>query len=206
MGDKVRQFRQRNFYRVAEKVEQYLAEANVEPKAIPARLLLPLVDSASLEDDETIQELWAQLLASAAQEPEAIPPSYAEMLKQLSPQQARILNAIYQSHLTYRNHVGNRVAPASVWCHEFPEIPCEKVKEALDQFEQLGIIRPEYGLNQEARSIFSSIEDIAAGAISPSGVDEADVGYVMRFTQLGQFFLKACIPESKSFDKTSDRP
>jgi len=43
-----------------------LRDAGVTPASVPLRLLLPLLEGASLEDDEHLSAKWAALLANAA--------------------------------------------------------------------------------------------------------------------------------------------
>lgn len=66
-------------------------EAGVEPRPVPARLLMPLLEKGSLEEDAELQDHWSWLLAHAAMEPDRVPPSYVAILSELSPRDAGIL-------------------------------------------------------------------------------------------------------------------
>ncbi len=94
MGDKVYEYRVRNFVSVMNRVKTLLADNRISPNAVPPRLLLPIADPASVEEDETLQQKWAGLLATASVQPD-MSPSFAEVLKQLSPSEARILDSMY---------------------------------------------------------------------------------------------------------------
>jgi hypothetical protein len=56
-------FRYRNALKLADQVEKIHAERKLLGKTIPIppRLAIPLLESATLEDDETLSEMWAGL-------------------------------------------------------------------------------------------------------------------------------------------------
>jgi hypothetical protein len=73
---------------------QELTEASGRPvQPIPPRLLVPLIEGASLEDDAALQARWEALIASAAtaRDAEDVSPYFAEILSQLTPFAARVL-------------------------------------------------------------------------------------------------------------------
>ena len=59
--------------------------------------LLPLLESAALEEEDDLSSKWAALLANAAtpDSPVDIYPSFPHILSQLSPREARVLDGIY---------------------------------------------------------------------------------------------------------------
>lgn len=101
LGDKVREYRLRNLTKILPRVKKMLADVRLDPTPIPPRLSLPAVEAASLEDNSVLQEKWAALLANAANPKRWAPvlPAYVEILKQLSPQEASVLDGIYE-HVT----------------------------------------------------------------------------------------------------------
>ena len=80
-----------------QRAKQMLADTGIEPRSIPPKLFLPIMENASLEDDETLQEKWAALLANSAN-PNSKPGvhvAFAGILKELSPEEAGLLHNIY---------------------------------------------------------------------------------------------------------------
>jgi hypothetical protein len=71
-----------------------LLNIGVTPAEIPLKVLQPALDAASLEEDESMQQLWANLLANAAdaRHPGKILPSFPQILHQLRPSDAQFLN------------------------------------------------------------------------------------------------------------------
>jgi hypothetical protein len=68
-----------------------------EPQPVEPKILLPLVQAASLEADETLVEKWAALLANAADPTQKakVQPSFVEAVRQLTPADAQLLEFIY---------------------------------------------------------------------------------------------------------------
>ena len=93
IGDRVRFFRFGQQVKLLLRAQQILEEAGLQPKAVNMRVLFPLLETAALEDDETMVERWASLLASAANpnNQSALEASFIEILKQLAPTHAYLL-------------------------------------------------------------------------------------------------------------------
>jgi hypothetical protein len=78
-----------------QKTQRMLKEAGISPHAVPPRLFLPILENASIQDDEDLHTRWAALLANAAASPNFVHPSYIEILKQLAPEDAILLDKLY---------------------------------------------------------------------------------------------------------------
>ena len=91
LQDRARVYRLKNQLRMLGKVEDMLKNARTKVRAVPLRTLLPLIDGASLEDDENLTDKWAGLLASAAssEEAESTHPGFRKILSEMSPREAR---------------------------------------------------------------------------------------------------------------------
>jgi abortive infection alpha-like protein len=63
---------------------------------------LPIIEACSVEDNETLQDVWAGLLATASQDTDAISPSFVETVKQLTPDEARYLKRVQEIVLEER--------------------------------------------------------------------------------------------------------
>ena len=96
LRDRVRLYRYGNQMRCIEKAEKMAQNAGFTPKAVPPKLLFPLLDGASFEEDETLHDMWAALLANASS-PEAsenVRPGYIALLKQMAPDEAALLKIV----------------------------------------------------------------------------------------------------------------
>lgn len=97
--DKLKYMRWDRQVRLMQRAEQLLKEIGLSQptKAIPLKLAIPLFEAASLEDDDTLQDIWARLLVNAANAESHInlQRAYIEILEQITPQEASILLQIY---------------------------------------------------------------------------------------------------------------
>lgn len=91
LGDSVRFFRRKNQVRLLLKFKKMLDAAGLEAQAVPQRVLFPLLEHATLEDDEALSDRWAALLANASCGAAWKAPIYVEVLRQISPPEARLL-------------------------------------------------------------------------------------------------------------------
>jgi hypothetical protein len=86
--------------RLWQRVKEFLYEAGIDPQRVPLKLLGPIIESGSLEEDDLLQDKWAALLANAANGHEdAVHPSFVEVLKQISALEAHFLDALYSLRL-----------------------------------------------------------------------------------------------------------
>jgi hypothetical protein len=84
---------------IADQVNVILTQRGVEDtRAVTPKLALPIFEESSLEDDPALMDLWAQLLANAM-DPAfkgELRYAYTEIIKNLSPIDAKILSTIYE--------------------------------------------------------------------------------------------------------------
>ncbi len=74
-----------------------IAEAkNISLKSIPPKAALPLFDKLSLEHEESMYEIWAKLLVSAAEEYNPIQIQYAEILSKIGHEEAATLKTLHE--------------------------------------------------------------------------------------------------------------
>ena len=64
LKEQITSWRFKNQVRMLNKAQNFCIENNIKPKAISLKLLCPLLENASLEDDEFLQDKWAILLSN----------------------------------------------------------------------------------------------------------------------------------------------
>lgn len=64
ISENVKFLRFKNQIRILLKAKDYVEKKKINLKEIPIKILVPLLDKASLEDDETMQEKWANMLVN----------------------------------------------------------------------------------------------------------------------------------------------
>ena len=64
ISDNIKYFRFKNQVRILLKAKDYVEKKNIKIKEIPIKILVPLLENASLEDNDTLQNKWANLLVN----------------------------------------------------------------------------------------------------------------------------------------------
>lgn len=187
--------RMENVEAVGNKAHLILLDLGVKPQEIPLRILHPLLDSASVEENATLQDLWANLLANAADSRNRInvEPVFIEMLKAISWREARFLDVLTRDI----NHIEDlelneeglanvylRAGLASAHPREGPQSPT-----SLRAYNILG---------SRAGGEFYTMMDIlerqriivTGRKVNLNPIQEKTLDYT--FTQLGREFLRAC--------------
>lgn len=95
--DRLKFFRFERAALLAQKTEQRLAQKGITVvRPVPPKIALPLIENASLEEDEDLHSLWANLLASALdRSSDPIERKYVSILAELSSEDAWVLDTIY---------------------------------------------------------------------------------------------------------------
>ena len=183
--DKLREYRARNTARTVSSAQQMLVNARKEVREVPLRTLVPLLDGASIEDNSELGELWAALLANAADaDAKGIPPIFPSILQQLTPFDARVLNRINEvirEGLREDPLPLGRVRESERWGARRAELALaesfpDQLEAAVDTLGALGLIEHEPPLRYEHGEVFTT------------GMDE------LRLTALGRHFIEACSP------------
>jgi hypothetical protein len=187
LADKVRYRRWKNQVRIVNKATKYAQEAGIDPQSVKLTVLTPLLENAANEEDESMTDRWAALLANAASNDGAeISPSFPATLARLSPMDAQVLDAV---HVALSKLAGLHIGVTGV---------------------QAGQIAEHYGW--PAGDVLISFEILQAAGLCASGspaMVEAEKGkpkqgllgsdrsYVIE-TEFGRRFLEACTPPAQA--------
>jgi len=115
-AESVRLRRTKRFVNGLAKTKRMVEGAGFDPRTIPEKLLLPIFEGMSTEDNEDLQTMWASLLANAAsrENAEIVRPGFAAILRQMAPDEAALLKAIAQLTDEYRARLKSAKAPSKV--------------------------------------------------------------------------------------------
>jgi hypothetical protein len=147
-------------------------------------VLQPLLEGASVQENDEFQERWANLLANAADPRKANPvqPAFISMLKDLSPREAKSLDVLFKTakgvklqmslaglHAQYREaNLARNPAP--------PTMPHYSHQPVLDSDDE-----SEFGLMMDILTRARILAESAGNLEGP-----------YRFTGLGFAFVRAC--------------
>ena len=92
-ADQIRLQREEIMIEIAQRAQERLAIENVSPKPISTRVLVPLLEKASLtdEDSDELKMAWTNLLASASRDGEKGVAIYSDTLSKLDPIHVKFL-------------------------------------------------------------------------------------------------------------------
>lgn len=127
-----------------------LSGLSAPTRPVPLKLAIPLMLGATMEDDDDLQDRWAALLVNAANADfkDEVRRSYAVILEQLTPLDARILDVLYALPFELSQHDGIVTAHLPVHARITGEKeqelskPPEEIILSLSNLARLGCVRP----------------------------------------------------------------
>ena len=149
--DKLRYARWENQVRFQRKAESLLKELGLSMPTRPLsmKMAIPLLQAASLEDDDFLQDLWARLLINGANANSGIEIQrlHIDILERVNPLEARIIQAVYRNRPEantdgfWTKSLPDSVEPALVLSQgDVQEAPAPDICLALTHLEQLGCL------------------------------------------------------------------
>ncbi len=131
LKDSVSLWRMKNQVRVLMSAKGYCEENGIEPSQVSPKLLLPLLEGASIEDDELLQDKWAILLSNLVDSEQNIQNHvFPYILGQISSTEFMTLEAAYEQSLFRRARVREKLS------EERQGLP-EREEAVLIQIEEL---------------------------------------------------------------------
>ena len=175
-----------------------LHNSGIEPQAVPGRILLPILEYSSVQDEPALRKKWAALLANAARPDASKPriiPAFSEILRQLTPDHARILDWMYGMEIDITpdglSKTWPDVARAEIE-NTFKLSPADYALLITDM-ERLQLIEPRRDIPvMDDDNVEIDGDQVLALAVARwnSRVKYDSIG----FTSLGLHFIQACLP------------
>lgn len=155
IAEHARIYRLKNAFRLFKRANEMTAEAGFEPQQVSMKALLPLLEGASLEDDESLADKWAALLANAANPDNkvVIKPAYADILRQLTTQEAQIMDKVFDRI--------RKINPAVSGVKMGPNVTSDEFWQSLATATiiPLGVFRHLHGTSFSAIHEFNALAD-----------------------------------------------
>ncbi|MGC1645583.1 MAG: Abi-alpha family protein [Candidatus Sulfotelmatobacter sp.] len=153
LGDSVKVWRFKRQVRLLEEVKRLIEHSGKDIKPIATRLFFPVLEAASIEDDDDIQTRWAALLANEATRVGSVHPSFIDILRQLAPDDARLLDQIYDK--CERNN-NRKVRPTGSVVHDWEMGNILKSHEgSLENLVRLALIQADYEMEDRQMGILA---------------------------------------------------
>jgi len=200
LNDKLQFMRWERKLRLAARGREIIDERGIEGplRPIPYKLALPIIENASLEDNDELQDLWANLLASAV-DPKfdgLIRAAYIDIIKQLEVVDVHLLSVMYRSYKAWLDEK-KRTAIQS----DYYFSPIKHAVSKIDITERLGISFAAYENSVDnlmrVRCLASYVADetIDTEVNTVPNYAAVTVDYRYEFiciTSLGVSFVEAC--------------
>jgi len=97
LSDQVKTWQWKNRIRIAERAQTIMLQRKISQRILPPDFLLPLIRECGDTSDETLQEAWARLLCEAMADDTAQQIGFVHTLKELSPNDAKVLNSLVET-------------------------------------------------------------------------------------------------------------
>jgi hypothetical protein len=192
LGDFVRVWRLKRAVKYLEDVKEVASKAGLLLKPVAPRLLFPILDSASLEDDNDLHQRWVALLTNAARTDfdDEVLPSFPDILKQLTAQEVQFLDRAYDEVTAGEEtrEIQHRIQVLSGF--PFLEHPVRKTTlelirpVMLDNLQRLMLLKRDNG-------IYTSLREDGHTWFDPTRVTK-EFENAVYITAFGRAFVRAC--------------
>lgn len=103
LGDKLKFMRWERQNRLIDRVNEINRQRGLDGKEIPVppKLAIPIIENASLEENDLLQDLWAKLISSAQDEKtsNSVRSAFIDIIKQLEVTDVLLLNAMFDDYV-----------------------------------------------------------------------------------------------------------
>jgi hypothetical protein len=216
-ADRIRYKRLKNQIAIFSKTADLLEKNNLQANELNLKTLVPLIEKSSLEDDEVLQNKWANLITNMCSTPETgLEPKLVKTLSNLSSLEAKVLDYIFERFTIERRQQFERRLDYK-WLNYSKEedvklhfviirLSCIKkrfslteafAKICIDNLESLGLIRyeePEIEIQNDSRNAEVK-EEVSMGQYVDLDLDiyanynQSEDFYL---TVYGNYFINQC--------------
>lgn len=169
MSDKIKYYRFKNQVKVLIKAKEYVKAKNIDVKVIPTKILVPLLENASLEEQSEMQDKWALMIGN------------------LADTEQNLQNQIFPYLLS------------QISLNEFDRLTDFSKKERAYMIEHLKVLdlqkQDKYWSNKEFRELNRSVNKVQQEGFWIKGLEEYEYSNLQRLGLLKQLPPKILIDE-----------
>lgn len=104
-ADKIRLYRAKAAMKAVQLAKEQIEASGLDQQPLSVKDIVLFLEGASLEEDDYLISKWAGLISSAATSGDALP-AFADILRQLTPEEARMIDYIADSRVDIHIGVG----------------------------------------------------------------------------------------------------
>lgn len=144
LADKIKFWRFKNQVNIILQVKCFFEQKGIQPRKIPLKTLAPLLEHSSWEEDPHMQTKWASLLANAANPKYSydIHLAYVEILNQLSPLEAKLLDLLFNEYEKTPSDKKQALSFSKEKICQVMNIPSDKFDVLVDNLLRLNLLQP----------------------------------------------------------------
>lgn len=207
LRDYVTAFRIEKQVQLLNRLRKVLGRAGITPSRVPMKLLSPIFDAATLEENGELQEIWANMLANAAnpESPDAVAPSFPGILKEMRPADVKFLATVYEEFFLKLdpNQISKSVNTPSISYTSLSYVmkkagllQQEKYARQTERDAYLAAVKTD---NCELAFILNTLKrqriiEEEYGITRGDREGDVEVGSLLRISELGIRFVEACRP------------
>lgn len=177
LSDQLKFWRWKNQVSIIKNAQAKIESSGLTKKQIPLKVLVPIIQNSSLEEEDNMQEKWANMLANAATGRIDISPNYAGILNELSTIEVKLLEQIYKESMKETDyHKRKNIQFDTSKVIKFLSVDDQKIDLIIENLYRLNLLQPPAG----------------------SGIKVGEYKFALRttkifeFTTLGYEFVKSC--------------
>jgi hypothetical protein len=196
--------RQIRWHRYQKRVNDAVVDAGFTPQPVQPKLLHAMIDAATLEDDDNLQDIWANMLANASDphKPESVSPVFPAILRELRVADVKYLNAFYEE---YRGRTARNMAARFNFRELRPIMKdCGLASRArLDPKTQGDLYRVASEADDRELALILDVllrQRIVEETVDNRRIDmskDPDLTVLYSISELGERFLLACRPPKR---------
>ena len=145
IGDKLAYFRLERAIELQDKVEKRLKQKGINAKKyVPVSFGLPIFEKATVEEDDNMQQLWANLLTNAM-DPNykgQITRNFTSILSDIEPIDAKILNVIVDEYVKLPPDTKAKTLFVLDKLQANLDLPRDDVENSVRNLMRLGLFKP----------------------------------------------------------------
>ena len=103
LSDQFGYWRQLNLIRISKKFKKKCEEQGIDPQQVSPKFLAQFIEAASFDNDDDIQEMWADILTRESQKPSSVSLRTISSLKSLSKDEASTFCSLYGNAILFSN-------------------------------------------------------------------------------------------------------
>lgn len=176
MSDKLKFYRIERFYSLKEKTEKNLKEKGVKITIpVPPKIAIPLIESATIEDNDNLHTRWANMLSNAINPAykNKITRNFISILEDMEPVDVLILDSLCKEWLSTSDDKKSKILFDRIKLTNFLKISTQECEISLRNLVRLGCLRP--GSVEGSASFgghyLSSYKDIELVGVTALGIE-----------------------------------